>query len=183
MKKIKNMNNPLYPPYQGDRIKQQAGFSLLEVIGVLAIVSVGLIGILSLVNQNLQVQYINKNSLIASQLAQEGLEIIKNRRDTNWVQGLPWDNNLGVGKYAMDYTGYTASGLADINDARAKLKINGSGFYEHQIGTVSNFSRLLEITNKTAASSSVICTIQYQEGINKFKYIAELKLYDWGERW
>ena len=61
-----------------------SAFTLLEVIVVLAIVSLSLLGTLSLIIQNIQVQGLNRKSLVAYQLAQEGLELIRNTRDANW---------------------------------------------------------------------------------------------------
>ena len=45
-------------------IKKNLGFSIIEVIVSFSIIVIGLIGVLSLVNQNIQVQYTNKNNLI-----------------------------------------------------------------------------------------------------------------------
>lgn len=79
------------------------GFSLIEVLAVLFIVSVSLIGLVSLIIQNIQAQTINKNNLIAYNLAQEGVELIRQVRDSNWRTGAAYDTNLADGTYYMDY--------------------------------------------------------------------------------
>ena len=60
-------------------LKNSTGFSLLEVVVAILIITIGMIGVTSLVIQNIQTQYINKNILIASGLAQEGLEQLRAR--------------------------------------------------------------------------------------------------------
>jgi prepilin-type N-terminal cleavage/methylation domain-containing protein len=72
-------------------IKNKKAFTLLEIIIVIYIISLGLVGVMSLFLQTIKVQNINKNKLIASQLAQEGIETIRNIRDENWILGSPYD--------------------------------------------------------------------------------------------
>jgi len=81
----------------------QAGFSLIEVLAVLFIVSVALLGLVSLIIQNIQAQSVNKNNLIAYNLAQEGIELIRQTRDSNWRAGDAYDKDLAAGKYYIDY--------------------------------------------------------------------------------
>ncbi|MEK7097409.1 MAG: type II secretion system protein [Patescibacteria group bacterium] len=160
------------------KINRQSGFTLLEVIVVIFIVSLGLLGVLSLTTQNIRVQYINKNNLIASQLAQEGLELARNIRDTNWlIPGNDWNQGLADGTYKIDYVNgiQPAIGLDD-----AKLYINGSGLYQHTPLSDTNFSRLITVTNSASiASSTIRCEVQWKERNNTYKYIAETELYDW----
>ena len=66
-------------------LKSQIGFSLLEVVIATTVISVGLVGILGLVIQNIAIQQTYKNTLVASMLAQEGLELARNIRDKNWL--------------------------------------------------------------------------------------------------
>ena len=67
-----------------NKIKAAYGFTLLEVTAVTAILTIALLGISSLVIQNLQAHNYNHNFLIASMLSQEGLELVRNIRDDNW---------------------------------------------------------------------------------------------------
>ena len=76
------------------------GFTLLEVITAIFILTVGVGGALSLMNQTLSTASIIEQRLIASYLAQEGIEIVRNIRDTNWLQSRdpnkssPWYDGL-----------------------------------------------------------------------------------------
>lgn len=160
----------------------QSGFSILEMVAVIAIIGFTLLGLVSLALQSIQVQRLNKYNLTAAMLAQEGIEIIRNRRDSNWrSRASSWSTVMTAGNYIVDYTGTFTGGVSGINDASAVLKINPSGLYEHGSGVTSNFSRLVTITNTNAASSTVTSQVRYQSGQNYFNYIAETVLYDWNQ--
>src|SRR3989338_3959528 len=127
-------------------IKNNSGISILEVIVAILIITIGMVGVLSLVIQNIQAQYINKNILIASGLAQEGLELVRNIRDLNWLTlGNAWNQSIvGDGTYAVDYRGRISINAAVnlISDADARLYINDiNGLYTHTPtgNTATNF--------------------------------------------
>lgn len=76
------------------------GQGLIEVFIAIYLFLVALLSIMNLVSYNIQVQNFNHNMLIASNLAREGVEIVRNIRDTNWLSSNPdtgnieWDNSL-----------------------------------------------------------------------------------------
>ena len=69
------------------------GQGILEVVIAISVVVIGLVSIISLVVFNINVQSYNHNMLIASNLAREGIEVIRNIRDNNWLNS-EWDNGL-----------------------------------------------------------------------------------------
>ncbi|MCK5490647.1 MAG: hypothetical protein KAI67_02275 [Candidatus Pacebacteria bacterium] len=87
--------------YKKQKINEN-GFSLIEIIFSIGIMTVGLMSILSLFTQNIQSGINNRNKLIAIYLAEEQIEMIRNIRDTNWkidVAGHTWVTgicNIGV---------------------------------------------------------------------------------------
>ncbi|HTW96998.1 MAG TPA: hypothetical protein VMD74_05070, partial [Candidatus Methylomirabilis sp.] len=164
------------------------GFTLLEIIVVVFIISLGLLAIVSLVTQNIQVEFINKNMLVASQLSQEGLELVRNKRDVNWLRKDDWQtgtttttnfNILQDGTYTIDYTGTINSAPNSINDPAAQLYLNGSGFYNHTSGSPTPFSRLIIASNIGTASTSITCLVQWKRGTNTYNFAAETALYNW----
>lgn len=83
------------------------GQGIIEVVVAIAVIVVGLVSIISLVVFNLNVQNYNHDMLIASNLAREGIEVIRSVRDNNWLssdidcsacehcdQETCWDYNL-----------------------------------------------------------------------------------------
>ena len=161
--------------------KNQTGFSILEMVAVIAIIGLTLVGLVSLALQSIQVQRLNKYNLTAAMLAQEGIELIRNRRDTAWKDGSGWGTVMISGNYIVDYTGLITGGISGIDNSNAALNINVNGLYEHISGTPSNFSRLVTISNTTAASSTITSRVRYRSGNNYFNYIAETVLYDWNQ--
>ena len=169
----------MIPKFTNKRIR--VGFSILEVVGALGIITIGLLGVTSLVIQNLQVQSVNRNYLVASMLAQEGLELIRNIRDNNWLSGNDWDYGIEPGSYIVDYTGYIGS-VSGIGEARLKQRsdVGEEGYYWHGAGGLNSiFSRLITITQTSSELLNVSCLIQWEDREQTYQYQADTILYDW----
>ena len=120
-------------------IKRQLkpGFSLIEILAVLFVVTTSMLTVVSLINQNIQVQSVNRNNLIASSLAQEGVELIRQTRDSNWRQSVPYDTDLADGTYKIDYRMDKPVLLSSDPGAIIYLK---NGFYVNKIGNESDLT-------------------------------------------
>lgn len=161
--------------------KKKAGFSILEIVVSIFIIAMGMVGVLSLINQNIQAQYINKNRLIASQLAQEGIELVRNIRDKNWLEGSSWTDNIGPGNYILDYTGYIG-GVSDIGEARLQRRndVGEEGYYWYNPGDPDTiFSRLITTAQASPGLLDVSCLIEWQDRGQTYQYTVETVLYDW----
>lgn len=77
------------------------GFTLIEVLLAVTVFSIGIIGSYNIIAYNISNFSKSINRVIASNLAQEGFELVRNIRDSNWLSGADWDNNLvgGVGNF------------------------------------------------------------------------------------
>ncbi|OIO07544.1 hypothetical protein COX68_03360 [Candidatus Falkowbacteria bacterium CG_4_10_14_0_2_um_filter_41_15] len=162
-------------------------FSLLETIVVLFIVSIGLVSILSLTVDSVRAQNLNKNSLVAYRLAQEGLELIKNARDSNFIQNsssTPVVWNLGIegvpgsDKYKVDYVSSTPEVIAGM--AEARLRLDAADFYLHNDAYPNSiFSRMITITPGGAASSTVVSLVEWLDQGQTYQVELKSILYDW----
>ncbi|MDD4290257.1 MAG: hypothetical protein PHH83_03185 [Patescibacteria group bacterium] len=74
------------------RTRQAQG--ILEVLIAIYIAVVGILSIMNLVVASIKVERLNHNMLIATNLAREGLEVVRNIRDSNWIDGSPWNTEL-----------------------------------------------------------------------------------------
>lgn len=160
------------------------GFSLIEVVGALGILVIGMVGLSSLYFQNVRVQQINSNNLIASMLAQEGIELVRNIRDENWLQDVPWNSGFTVPNatttFAIDYSRATNTATS-IASTTAKLYMNGSGYYTSLVtSTGTPFSRLITVRDFPSSSSTVVKSlVRWKRGVQNYDYLAETVLYDW----
>ncbi len=154
------------------------GFTLIEIITVLFVVSLGLIGVLSLIIQNIQSQSINRRSIIAYQLAQEGIELVRKTRDSNWANGDIWNKNLVSGSYYMDPLDSIPQFMASFD--QATLYKNDDGLYVHEVSaTPTPYKRIIVIDNLTAYSMRVYSRVVWSDRNKVFNYDLETLLYDW----
>lgn len=72
------------------------GFSLIETIVGIAILLIGITPPLLLVYRTLQATEIARDQVIATYLAEEGMEYVRFVRDTNVLHGNAWLNKLNV---------------------------------------------------------------------------------------
>lgn len=155
------------------------GFTLMEVIIAVAIIAVGLVAIVALVNLSVSGIRINKSRIIASNLAQEGLEIVRNIRDNNWLsykRGLSnWKDGLAAGDYRAQY-----DSEALLVFSSTPLKIDSNGFYQYgDSGTNTLFYRKITIQNIDDNQFKAVCEITWQENGRNNVLSAETRFYNW----
>lgn len=128
------------------------GFTILELVVTVALLSVGMVGLYLAFLPTLKNNYAVDSKLRAIYLAQEGIEIIKNIRDTNTLKMIDWSSGLLAcqnGCQADYKTGTLAETLANQlkpYDNNVFLKINQDGFYGYDEGQETIFKRKIIIT-------------------------------------
>lgn len=149
-------------------------FTLIEVIIAIFILTVGTVGAFSLIQRTIALTSISSSRLTAAYLAQGGMEIVRNIRDSNYLQELSWDTGL---------TGCSSGCEADYNDSALSadlgrfLKIDG-GFYNYDIGTDTIFKR--KITLIPGVDILEVSTeVSWQERGRSHQVTAQTKLYNW----
>jgi len=124
------------------------GFTLIEVIIAISVMATGVLGIYALVPKIVSISGTNLNKFVASQLAREGIEIVRNIRDTNWLEGVDFNGGLTTcsGGCEIDYDD---SDFAAYDSGRY-LRINSDGFYNYDPVSETNpetkFKRKITIT-------------------------------------
>ena len=125
------------------------GFTFIEIIVAILVMAVGIVGVYAIVPRIISLTAINTNRFIASQLAREGIEIVRNMRDTNWLKRVPWDEGLTNCSTGCEIDYDDASFTPWVEPGRY-LRINSNGFYNYDPVSATNsetkFKRKITIT-------------------------------------
>jgi len=165
------------------------GFSIIEVIIAISLINIGLLAISSLVIQNIQTEEVNREYVIASMLAQEGLELVRNIRDNNWRHDLDWKNGNGVnsatdivqdGDYIIKRDGTIDNSIDNIDELGARLYLY-NGFYDHEaVGTATVFYRLITVVDDDPPDNiTLTSTVRWKDRSKTYNFVATTKLYNW----
>lgn len=158
--------------------KNAVGFTLVEVIFAVSLITLGTSSIFSLMQKSNNLASLAKNELEAAYLAQEGVEIVRNIRDTNWLKqranpSLSWDNGL------ID----CAAGCeGDYNDASLTaytnrfLKIDGS-FYNYDSGKQTSYKRKITITKPEP--TELLVSVEVNRTGMPSNVVVQTELYKW----
>jgi prepilin-type N-terminal cleavage/methylation domain-containing protein len=177
------------------KVKQNLGFTIMEMVVVISIVALVFTALLSLSLQGMQTNGINRNKIVAAQLAQEGIEIVRRMRDQEWLSTYPNPPSFGFGLNILDNNNYIVDYqnpadylslpayklfLQPFSDPRTFLYINGIGFYGHQVGSnKSNFRRYVQVKRPDADSLEVTCVVRYTRENISLDYKATEIMYNW----
>ncbi len=169
------------------------GFTLIEVIITLFLLFVGISGSFLLIYRLLTMSEINNSRLIAANLAQEGVEIVKNIRDSNWIEEIDWDAGLendGDYEVAYDSVGLDLCSATcftdhDINNLWPLNIHPASNFYDYvsdgsEIET--KFKRMITISHPGDCDDNCVkatVAVYWQDRWGDFEFIIEEDIYNW----
>lgn len=155
------------------------GFTLVEVILVIFILSIGIGGAFTFIRSTISESSVLSQQLTAAYLVQEGVEIVRNIRDSNYLDiakggSSNWDSGL---------TGCTAGCEVDYNDTALAsgdnfLKIDGD-VYTYDAGVATIFKRKITITTGGSGQMKVKVDVFWEERGQMHNVVAETELYDW----
>lgn len=163
---------------------KNTGFTLLEVIMAIFILTVGIGGSFALIQQTISTASMVRSRLIATYLGQEGIEIVRNIRDNNWLEQreslqtppLPaWNDGMGgcqgptnccEGDYETDMppskTPLDPVAGCDFDNLNY-LNIDSGGFYSYLSGTQTKFKRKILIEPIEENKMKVVTIVQWRE--------------------
>ncbi|MEK7568800.1 MAG: prepilin-type N-terminal cleavage/methylation domain-containing protein [Patescibacteria group bacterium] len=136
------------------------GFTLIETMVALTVVLVAVVGPISLIGNSLRNIYFARDKMVAINLAQEGIEVVRQKRDSNLLAGAIWDSGLNTGSYVVD-----APSLS-LTTADTKIYQDTDGFYRQGVGftTVTQFLRGITITDAGLEEKKVTSTVTWNTG-------------------
>ncbi|MCX6764536.1 MAG: prepilin-type N-terminal cleavage/methylation domain-containing protein [Candidatus Nealsonbacteria bacterium] len=162
------------------------GLTLIEVIISLFLLTMGVMGTFVILQKIIGYGSLISSRLTAAYLAQEGIELVRNARDTYWLdESIDWSPDFLEDINFCSSAGngckidYNDSDFSNYNDWDY-LKID-SGFYNYDSGVNTKFKR--KITIDVGASSQdtlkVIVEVSWQDKGQSNKILVQENLYNW----
>jgi len=165
------------------KLKKESGFTLLEVIVAIFILTVGVGGSFVLIQQTLSASLMAQSRLIAAYLAQEGIEVVRNIRDNNWLEQreslqvppLPlWNDGLDGCQFPncceADYETDTPLSYPSLStftecnfDDLSYLNIDSKGFYGYSGDTQTRFKRKIFIEWIDDSKIKISVVVEWKE--------------------
>lgn len=178
------------------KYETQKGFTVLESIVAIMILSLGVSGAFSAIQQSLSQSIIAKDEVKAFYLAQEAIEIIRNKRDNNQLAIIGGGTNnwlSGIAGVAGDpcYFGKTcradATGPSSIYlyscsggwDSCSYLSQNQTTYIYAYSGTVSNFRREIQIESVNVNEIMVTVRVSWKKGLINKEFKIKTHLFNW----
>ena len=159
------------------KIFKKEGFTLVETLVAISILLIAVVGPISIIGDALHRLYYARDEMIAISLAQEGIEAVRQYRDSNMLAGTPWDMSGITDVYytvdVSDLLNQPTLTLADpcvgtCPDSGMPVFIGPSGFYQQTGGTPTQFSRIVR-TNTGWVNDGVVFRELYVESTVTWK--------------
>ena len=144
------------------------GFTLIEVIFAIFLVTVTAFAAFTLIDNTLVAVSSNKIGLTAYYLAQEGIELVRNIRDNNWLESrtgsVAWNDGLAAGDWEMDYndtalSAYTSRYLYLENSTKLFSYIESPNSLDEE----TKFQRKITISDLSSDIIEVKITVYWVE--------------------
>lgn len=181
----------------------QRGFTLIETMVAITVLAIALVGPFVAVRSALTGSYTARDQLIASALAQEGLEYVRSVRDNNYLNGdRGWMDGLSsLACYGANPTSYCtvdptqgdphnsgSDAIAAYNSvspgdcsAGARcLYLSSTGLYNQQLeGTETRFKRVVQIRHISANEVVVSAQVHWTTNGRPYSITVTDVLRDW----
>lgn len=177
---------------------RKKGFTLVETMVAVAILAIALVGPYTAVQNALSASYIARDELVASSLAQEGMEYIRSIRDNNYLNGrTTWLDELSsYSCYGATPTQYCTvdPSQGDIHTDTSDramtsysslavvpvLYLSSNNIYNQQLsGTATRFKRSVQITTISPTEVRVVVVVSWTTVRQSYSVTVTDNLQDW----
>jgi len=168
--------------------KARKGFTLIEVLIAITILVVGIISGFVLITRALRNVAIIRDRLTASFLAQEGIELTRQIRDSNFLrilneESVDWRDGLGDGTYIIEskVDGEESIELVSIGEDPNRILFydNALKIYNYDDGEPTTFNRKIKIETISDDEIRVKSIMQWKTRTIDFDLTVEDHLYNW----
>lgn len=174
--------------------KEQRGFTLVETLIAITVILTAIVGPLYVVQQSLNVSRSARDQLIASSLAQEGIEFVRGARDSNYLRNLA---TPGARTWLASFDGtpgststfancITADCVIDVTQNTVSRTIgplySNNGLYtQSAVGTPTAFTRRVRLSAVSGSSTEMVLTVTVSWSTKGIPYSLTLteRLHNW----
>ncbi len=144
------------------------GFTIVETLVAITVLMIAIAGPLVVASKGLFGASIAKNQMVASYLAQESMEVVKNTRDNNLYAGSSWLTGLSACTKSSpcDASAINSPSIAGCSGGPCRIYAEANG-YGHTVGSnqASPFTRNFYLhdplnTNNCASSEECGVTVE-----------------------
>jgi prepilin-type N-terminal cleavage/methylation domain-containing protein len=170
--------------------KINEGFTLLETLTALSVLSLAVIGPLTLASYAIHLAGFSQNQIGAFYLAQEAMEYIKNRRDNNALTGESnWLKDMAPSGSGSGLCRNPKGCIVDVpnNNVQScspsecpKIKYDAvTGFYNYVSGTETTFIREVKLDYVSNYEEKISIIVSWQESFGQRSLTLEENIFDW----
>jgi prepilin-type N-terminal cleavage/methylation domain-containing protein len=167
------------------------GFTLVETLVAISIFTVSILGLLSILSKGISDTGYAKKKMIAGYLTQEGIEYIRNMRDTNalYTPSGGWNSFktkiascTSADKCGFGVTQFTPNVfLCASHASQCKLFEQNGNYNTNSIGADSGFVRTVYMETKSADEIKVFSTVSWTQGSGQYDITFSENLFNWTE--
>lgn len=156
------------------------GFTLIEVFVAISVLSIGVVGSFGVLPTMIKNQTINTDVFVAGQIANEGMELVRNLRDENWLKEQGWATGLDICPAGtgceIDY-----NDPALVVNQNRFLKLDSNNFYKYDSTQPnSKFKRKITVALNLPADPTLLnVKVEIFWNGKGSPFIAEENFYDW----
>lgn len=159
-------------------LKNKGGFSLTEVMIGIMILTIAIVAASSLLVGLVRTNENNLRTMQAYYFAQEGIEGVRNIRDTNWLHNRDWRGSASVAIWGGELSdgehplglrsenlGQPVSNILNDINVNAPWSLSGDGKIDYATddGTASGFTRAITIKPYPCADTDNICVSGHED--------------------
>lgn len=178
-----------------NKINNRKGFTLIEILVVIFIFSAGILTVYRVIPGIVNITTINSSRVTATYLAQEGIEIVKNVRDGNWLQGAAWNADFSPClvpnscEFDYDCASSTTPGegtnpcFKAYSSSHYLKNNNTTGFFNYNSGIVTKFKRKITIDEDNPPDDDATVTVDvfWSEKGKSYNISVQEKVYNWNQ--
>lgn len=139
-------------------MNKNKGFTIIETLIAITILMIAIAGPLVVASKGLTGALASRDQMIASNLAQESMETVKNKRDNNLAASANWLNTISMCTPANTPCDASSFDSSIITTGTSTLSIATNSNYSHTSGSATLFKRSFHLNLPGNPASACLTT-------------------------